>query len=86
MLASTMQISNNNPTNTLNHPPGDLEQREEQKAQPHTTTRLAPGAVTVQLIPQDPTVCLTPPPPTRGLGEPSIPTLTGTDLQCRRFH
>ncbi len=34
MLASTMQISNNNPTNTLDHHTGSLEQRENQNNQP----------------------------------------------------
>ena len=66
MLASTMQISNNNPTNTLNHTCG-LEQREEQKPN-HTHPRR--GRPTrgqdVRLIPQDPTVCLTPSPTNAG--------------------
>jgi hypothetical protein len=58
MLASTMQISNNNPTNPHHHRPqptghtDDSRQREDQKPQPE------------RLILQDPTVCLTPPPPT----------------------
>lgn len=49
MLASTMQISNNNPTNTQNPPTVDPRQREDQKD-------------SARLILQDPTVCLTPSP------------------------
>lgn len=55
MLASTMQISNNNPTNTLDHHTGSLEQRENQNNQPPK-----------RLILQDPTVCLTPSPTNAG--------------------
>jgi hypothetical protein len=59
MLASTMQISNNNPTNPRTPATRKLGRREDQK--PHPTDCSA------RLILQDPTVCLTPPPPTRGL-------------------
>ncbi|GAB3040285.1 hypothetical protein GCM10011376_40850 [Nocardioides flavus (ex Wang et al. 2016)] len=38
MLASTMQISNNNPTNPLNPHTGDLGRRETPEAQPHPPT------------------------------------------------
>lgn len=55
MLASTMQISNNNPTNTLDHPHG----RPRAKGGPEQPTNK-------RLILQDPTVCLTPSPTNAG--------------------
>ena len=59
MLASTMQISNNNPTNTHTPPPrppnGQTRHtaKHRQRGEPEDSARL---------IPQDPTVCLTPSP------------------------
>ena len=55
MLASTMQISNNNPTNALDHPHG----RPRAKGGPEQPTNQ-------RLILQDPTVCLTPSPTNAG--------------------
>src|SRR5688500_20138568 len=59
MLASTMQISNNKPTN--HHPHTTRDQRKEAPSQP-----------TNRLIPQGPTVCQ--PPPTRPPPPGSTPT------------
>jgi hypothetical protein len=57
MLASTMQISNNNPTNTLTHQQAHSGKGRNQKNKPP-----GPPKGTKSLILQDPTVCLTPSP------------------------
>jgi len=75
MLASTMQISNNNPTNTLTHHQPTIRrtrsralgQREDQKKQ------ATPGHARRRLILQDPTVCSTTPPTNVRLHEPDPP-------------
>jgi hypothetical protein len=59
MLASTMQISNNNPTNTLD----PARARPQTKGGPEQPTRPTRGR---RLILQDPTVCLTPSPTNAG--------------------
>jgi hypothetical protein len=60
MLASTMQISNNNPTNTLTRHSA-LRPREEPEQPHHHPHPISPGRER-GLILQDPTVCLTPSP------------------------
>ena len=78
MLASTMQISNNNPTNTTHPPTGEHATKEgNQKHHPHPPTpppqeelpKETPEGIQgqpVRLILQDPTVCLTPSPTNAG--------------------
>ena len=68
MLASTMQISNNNPTNP-HHPHKESTRRREEPEgpRPHTPTTTPSsrlGGRACRLILQDPTVCPTIPPPT----------------------
>ncbi len=75
MLASTIQISNNNPTNPHQPRTGTSRQREDKKNQPPPprtrTQRHTPRPAA--LIPQDPTVCHD---PTTGLPHPRFHTTT----------
>jgi hypothetical protein len=66
MLASTMQISNNNPTNTLNHQPVTSSKGRNRKPNHTPPPDSRQETASVQLIPQDPTVCLTPSPTNAG--------------------
>ena len=59
MLASTIQISNNNPTNPSTHHRALQRRRTKETSRTNHPTR----AIHPDLIPQDPTACHDPPPP-----------------------
>ena len=91
MLASTMQISNNNPTNTHHHHPetsratSSSRQREDQKTQTRPTPPTR-GRRRRSLILQDPTVCLTPSPTNVRQRVTNNPQPNSQERDRRRFH
>jgi hypothetical protein len=77
MLASTIQISNNKPTNPSDQAQLDLQRRRPEQPDTHPKVH---GP-----IPQDPTVCLDPPPTSTNTSVPRLQASSTEDVEPTRF-